>query len=107
MFNINPAPTFRAGVPLSVPGVPRPLEVVFVFRHKTRTAVQKWAAAYLENPAAETLAEVIEGWELRKDGELVPYSFTALAELIETYTPARGEIADTYITELTRAKQKN
>jgi hypothetical protein len=44
---------------------------------------------------------------LRKDGEPVPYSFAALAELLEAYTPARLEISDGYLLELTRAKRKN
>ena len=107
MFNLNPAPTFKALVPLSVPGVAQPLEVEFTFRHKTRTAVEAWAARYVDKPGAETLAEVIEGWALKQDGEAVPYTFTALSELIEAYTPARAEISDAYLIELTRAKRKN
>jgi hypothetical protein len=107
MFNLNPAPTFQAAVGLSVPGVAQPLEVQFTFKHKTRTAVQKWAEAWVSKPSAETLSEVITGWDLRKDGEPVPYSFSALAELLEAYTPASVEISEAYLLELTRAKRKN
>lgn len=107
MFNLNPSPTFPAPVPLSVPGVSQPLEVVFTFKHKTRTGIEKWAQDYLANPGADVLAEVIAGWDMKRDGEAVPYSFTALAELIELYTPARIEISDAYINEITRAKRKN
>lgn len=107
MFNFNPSPTFMAPVPLSVPGVAKPLDVVFTFKHKTRTAIEKWAQDYLANPGAETLAEVIVGWDLKRDGEPVPFSFTALSELLEQYTPARVEMSDAYITEITRAKRKN
>lgn len=107
MFNLNPSPTFKAAVSLSVPGQEQPLEVYFTFRHKTRSAVEQWAKTFLQNPGADALAEIIVGWDLRQDGEPVPYSHTALAELIENYTPARGEISDAYLIELTRAKRKN
>jgi hypothetical protein len=107
MFNLTPAPTFKAAIGLSVPGVSQPLEVTFTFRHKTRTAVVKWTEAYVADPSAETLKEVIADWDLRKDGEPVPYSFAALAELLEAYTPVRLEISDGYLLELTRAKRKN
>lgn len=107
MFNLNPAPTFKATVGLSVPGVSEPLDVAFTFRHKTRTAVVAWSEAYVKDPSAETLHQVIVDWDLRKDGEPVPYSFAALAELLEAYTPSRLEISDGYLIEVTRAKRKN
>lgn len=107
MFNLNPSPTFKAPVPLSVPGVAKPLEVVFTFKHKTRTAMEKWLAHYLSSPTVDVLDEVIADWDLKRDGVAVPYSFSALAELVESYTPSMGEISDAYIVELTRAKRKN
>lgn len=107
MFNLNPSPTFKAPVPLSVPGLQQPLEVSFTFRHKTKTALDDWLKRFMETPGHEVLGEVIEGWDMRRNGEPVPFSLTALAELCESYTPARGEISDTYLIELTRAKRKN
>lgn len=107
MFNLNPSPTFKAPVPLSVPGLKQPLEVEFVFRHKTRTAAEKWMQRYVDTPTPELLNEVVEGWSLKRDGEPVPYSLTALCELCEAYTPARSEISDAYLIELTQAKRKN
>ena len=107
MFNLNPSPTFKASVPLSVPGLKQPLEVEFTFRHKSRTAVDEWLKRYIESPSHEVLGEVIQGWSMRRDGEPVEFSLSALAELCESYTPARGEISDAYLVELTRAKRKN
>lgn len=107
MFNLNPSPTFTALVPLSVPGMAQPLEVSFTFKHKTRTAMEKWITNFVAKPTPEILQEVIAGWGLRRDGEPVAYSFTALSELLENYTPAMGEISDAYILEITRAKRKN
>ena len=57
MFNLTPAPTFRAPVPLSVPGSAQPLEVVFVFRHKTRSAMEKWLTRFVAGPSAECWAK--------------------------------------------------
>lgn len=107
MFNLNASPTFKAPVPLSVPGLKQPLEVEFTFRHKKRTALQAWLDRWTVSPTHELLAEVVDGWALHRDGEPVPYSVSALAELVETYTPARGEISDAYLIELSRAKRKN
>lgn len=107
MFNLNPSPTFSADVPLSVPGLREPLEVPFTFKHKTRTALQKWVARYTENPSHETLAEVIADWGVRRDGDPVPFSVAALAELCESYPVAMSEISDAYVIELARAKRKN
>lgn len=107
MFNLCPSPTFTAPVPLSVPGLREPLEVNFTFKHLPRTALEKWINRYVSAPGHEALAEVITGWDMRRDGQAVDYSVSALAELCEAYTPARGEISDAYILELTRAKRKN
>lgn len=107
MFNLDPNPTFTAPVPLSVPGLQQPLEVNFTFKHLTRTGVEKWFERYLEARSHEVLAEVIEGWDMKRNGAPVPYSVSALAELCESYTPARSEISDAFLIELTRAKRKN
>jgi hypothetical protein len=40
-------------------------------------------------------------------GEDVPFSTTALRDLLENYPAAHGEIFKTYLRELTEAKRKN
>lgn len=107
MFNLDPNPTFTAPVPLSVPGLQQPLEVNFTFKHLTRTALEKWLSRYVKKRSHEVLAEVVTDWEIKRNGEAVPYSVSALAELCEAYTPARGEISDKFLAELTEAKRKN
>lgn len=107
MFNLTPNPTFKAEVPISVPGLREPLEVPFTFKHLTKTGLQKWMARYAANPGHEVLAEVIADWGVRRDGELVEYSASALAELCENYPPALAEIGDAFVIELGRAKRKN
>lgn len=107
MFNLNPAPTFKAAVQLTVPGQPEPAQVEFVFRHKGKDALAKWWADYVQTPTVDALALVIEGWSVRRDGEPVPFAPAVLDELIQNYPAAQGEIADAYMLELVRSRRKN
>lgn len=109
MFNIHPAPRFTAAVPLSRPGLSEPITVQVTFVHKNRIEVAAWVAKAPNTDDVQLLGEVIESWTglLDAEGKEVPYSTTALAKLLTNYTPARGEIFRTYLSELTDAKRKN
>lgn len=109
MFKLVPDPIFEAAVALSVPGLPKPLEVVFTFRHKNRTALHAWINSASTKRDAALLDEVIVGWAGVQDeaGAPVAYSFTALTDLIENYGAAHVEIYKAYLAELTKAKEKN
>ncbi len=107
MFNLNPAPTFKAAVQLTVPGQAEPEQVEFTFRHKSKDALAKWWAGYVQSPSVQALAEVIEGWNVRRDGEPIAFSAAALDELIQNYPASMGEVADGYMLELVRSKRKN
>lgn len=109
MFNIDPAPTFTAPVPLSRPGLAVPIEVQFIFKHKNRVEMVAWVAkAEGRSDDVQILGDVIEGWSglLDAQGKEVPYSVTALSRLLTNYAPARGEIFRAYLSELTEAKKK-
>ena len=109
MFKLNPSPTFVAQVPLSVPGLAEPLEVAITYRHKNKTALGAWMAGAAGKADAELLHEVIAGWSgmQGEDGAEVPYSLTALTDLLENYPAAHGELFKAYLRELTEAKRKN
>lgn len=109
MFKLNPSPTFVAQVPLSVPGMPEPLNVAITFRHKTKTAAKAWAAESAGKEDAVLLNEVICAWSGVQDdtGADVPYSLTALTDLLNNYAAAHGELLRAYLSELTEAKRKN
>lgn len=109
MFRLNPDPTFTARVPLSVPGVEKPLLVAFVFKHKTKAGVEAWLTGMVGKADVDALHEVIAGWSDVVDtaGEQVPYSHTALHDLLQNYPAAKGEIFEAYLGELTKAKAKN
>lgn len=109
MFKLVPEPTFTAAVALSVPGQAERLEVKFTFKHKNRTALQVWINSASSKKDYELLGEVMVSWSGLYDaaGEPVPYSLTALTDLIENYGTAHVEIYKTYFDELTKSKEKN
>lgn len=108
MFRLTPNPTFKAAVPLSMPGMEKPLSVPFEFRHKTTEQIAEWMARAPGRSDADVLHEVIVGWSVADDqGVEVPYSYTALSTLLNNYATAKGEIFSAYLSELTKAKAKN
>lgn len=109
MFKLTPNPTFSAQVPLSVPGLPEPLKVAITFRHKTKPALQAWMRDGRGKDDAALLHELIVGWEgmTDADGADVPYSLTALNDLLANYWCASDEITAAYLYELKESKRKN
>ena len=109
MFKLNPSPTFVAQVPLSVPGMPEPLDIAVTFKHKNKTALKAWMAGASGKDDAVVLNEVISGWSGLQDdaGAEVPYSITSLTELLNNYAASHGELFRAYLRELTEAKRKN
>lgn len=108
MFQISANPTFTAPVPLSRPGLSKPVEVLFTFRHKNRLEAIAWMAQKDKLDDVELLDQVIVSWQGMQgaDGADVPYSTAALSDLIGEFTPARHEIFRAYLGELTEAKKK-
>lgn len=128
MFKLNPAPTFVAQVPLSVPGQAEPVPLAITFKHKTRPAFAQWHARAHSMPDAvptgaslseiarvvteqdvDVLKEVIEDWSglVGSDGAPVPYTVANLRELLDNYPASAREIYAAYKAELTEAKRKN
>lgn len=109
MFKLQPDPTFSAKVPLSVPGMEKPLAVTIVFRHKSKTAFQDYLARMPGRADVDNLDEIIVQWAglIGPDGVEAPYSREALATLLENYPTAPGEIFSAYSAEITQAKRKN
>jgi hypothetical protein len=108
MFKLTPNPTFKAPVPLSVPGMEKPLSVPMEFRHKTQAELTAWMAGAPGRSDPDVLGDILVGWEIAgDDGQPLPYSHTHLATLLENYPAAKGEIFNAYLGELTRAKAKN
>ena len=109
MFKLQPAPTFVAQVPLTVAGLPDPVELAVTFRHKNKAALEAWIAGAKGKTDDVLLHEVIEAWDGMQDaaGAAVPYSLGALGELLSNYPAAHGELFRGYLRELTEARRKN
>lgn len=108
-FRINPAPTFRAKVPLSVPGADARGVVEIEFRHKGRAAYAAWWDSIGQRGDAEVLDEIIAGWSdvIDDKGEPVAYSLDALRLLVDRFPASGLEILAHYKRALWEAKEKN
>ena len=58
MFKINPKPTFRAAVKLSVPGSDKPAAIAVDFKHLGKTALRDYFAGLEGKSDAEALADI-------------------------------------------------
>lgn len=107
MFDSTPAPEFTEPVQLSVPGQADCAIVQITYRHKSKTALAQWWAAYLQSPSVQALSDVIAGWDVRRAGAPLPYTPAALDVLCEDYPAAMGELSDAYMHALVRSRRKN
>ena len=103
MFKLQPNPTFKARVPITVPGQAKPAEVEIEFRHMGREAVR----AYFESLPGKTDLDAVElivvGWS----GVDSAFSREALGQLLDAYPAAAAAIFETFRRELFEARTKN
>lgn len=102
-FKLQPNPTFRAPVDISVPGEAEPARIEIEFRHLGRKAVEAYFREAAGQPDVEGLAGIIVGW----DGVDTPYSPEALGQLLDAYPASALEIVEAFRGELLEAKRKN
>jgi hypothetical protein len=102
-FKLQPNPTFKALVSLSVPGAAEPSQIEVEFRHLGKKAAEVYFREAAAKPDVQGIGGLIVGWE----GVDAPYSTEALAQLLENYATAGIEIVDAYRRELFEAKLKN
>jgi len=109
MFKINPSPTFRAKVPLTVPGAEERSVIEIEFRHKGRTAFTAWWDSVLARKDAAVLGDVIVAWDgvIDDKGDPVVYSPEALAQLLDNYPASAMDILTTYRRALWESREKN
>lgn len=102
MLKIAPEPTFVVSVALPVPGGADQL-VNVTYRHKGRKAIKAWLDAARERDDADSLGEVIAGW----DGIDVAFSQAALADLLDAYPGSAIALLEAYVGEVGKAAAKN
>jgi hypothetical protein len=95
------APTFKSKVPIPVAGGP-PVEVEFVFRHRTKTALDEWIKSRADKSDAESFLEMVEGWELEDQ-----FGKESVELLLENYVGAALATYRVYVDQLVQAKLKN
>lgn len=102
-FKLQPNPTFRVAVPISVPGETKSPEIVIEYRFLGKKAVADYFRSIGGKSDAEALAGLIAGWE----GVDAEYSPEALAQLLDNYPAAATDLFEAYRRELLEAKRKN
>lgn len=125
MFKLNPDPTFKASVKITVPGR-EPLPIEFEFKHKTRTGLDTWQKAMVrvepdptpDDPNRtktviksdrEVVEEYIVGWDgpINSSGDKEPWSVDAFFKVCENYHTAAAEVYVGYLKALTESRAKN
>ncbi len=102
-FKLQHNPTFKARVPVSVPGEAVSPEIVVEFRYLGKKAVADYFRNLGGKSDAEALAGIVVGWE----GVDAEYSAETLAELLDNYPAAAADLFEVYRRELLEAKRKN
>ncbi|MGH8430341.1 MAG: phage tail assembly chaperone [Solimonas sp.] len=101
-LKLNPDPTFKAKVRISVAGADEPVEVEFTFKHRTKDELQKFIEASASREDADNVLEMASGWELAD-----AFTREAVDVLAQNYITAPRAIFDRYIDELVKAREKN
>ena len=103
MFKLQPNPTFKAKVPITIPGQDKPALVEMEFRHMSREAVKAFFEGIAGKSDADALSEIVAGWS----GVDQAYSAEALAVMLDNYLSAAAAIYETFRRELFEARAKN
>lgn len=100
-LTIKAAPTFSAKVGIPQAGA-EPVEMVFVFKHRTKAELQEFMASREGKPDAESFVSMVESWDF--DEPMTPEN---VETMLQNYIGAGLAVYVAYIGELTKAKAKN
>lgn len=103
MFKLQPNPTFKASVALSVPGEPKQASIEVEFRHLSKSAMRAYFTTLADREDADALADIIVGW----GGVDAAFDRDALAALIDNYPAAAGELFEAFRRETLESRRKN
>ena len=94
-------PTFRAKVGIPVAGgVEVPVE--FVFKHRTKTALDEWIKSRTDKGDIDSFMEMVEGWDLED-----PFNRENVETLLENYIGTALATYRVYVDQLIQSKLKN
>ena len=103
MFNLQPNPTFKARVPITIAGQEKPAHVEIEFRHMTREGVKTFFENLGGRTDGEALADIVVGWS----GVDQAFSQEALLVLLDNFPSAAAAIFKVFSSELFEARTKN
>lgn len=93
-------PTFKAKVGIPIAGG-NPVEVEFIFKHRTKTELDKWLAIEHKSDV-NVILDVASAWDLQE-----PFDESNVSILCQNYIGSSREIIKKYVEELTQAKLGN
>jgi hypothetical protein len=100
-LSLTPAPTFRAKVEIPVAGG-NPAPVEFTFKHRTKSALDKFMNSRTGASDVDSVMDMVEGWDLAE-----PFDRAGVEALLENYAGAALALYVGYVDELLQAKRKN
>ena len=103
MFKLQPNPTFKTKVGISVAGQESPDEIEVEFKYLSKPAVKAFFDALKGKDDVDALAEIMVGWS----GTDHDFSPEALSELLDNYAAAAADIFWKFRHELLESKTKN
>lgn len=103
MFKLQPNPTFKTKVAISVAGEKTSPSIEIEFKYMSRETVKQFFENITGKTDADSLAEIIVGW----NGVSELYSPEALSILIDNYPAASTDLFEAFRRELLESKRKN
>lgn len=103
MFKINPAPSFWASVPLTVPGQAKQETIEIEFKHLSKPALKGYFEGLEGKNDSTALGEIVLNWK----GVDAEFSRDNLNSLLENYPTAAVEFFNAFRSELMEARRKN
>lgn len=102
-FKLQPNPTFKVKVAISVAGEKRSPEIEVEFKYLDKDEVKAFFDSLQGKEDVETLGEIVVGWS----GVDTAFSAEALALLLKKYPAAGADLFNVFRRELLESKQKN
>jgi len=88
-------PTFKAKVAIPVAGLSGPVEIIFEFKHRTKSDLAKWMEGAKDRLDIDSVMGTVVGWGF--DDE---FSRDNVQLLLENHHGASRAIASKYLSEL-------
>ena len=107
MFKLLADPTFEAPVAIPVAGG-KSVEVPFTFKHRTKTQYAEWLDSLGKRKGKgaagdlDTFLDMVVGWKIDEE-----FNRENAAILLEQRMGVAQATFDVYLTELTKAREKN